>query len=169
MIAAFDVVADTLDGEKASIVRDVSESHGLPDRSELPPRIGANVVRQRATCEPTGISPIAVAAHVVSVSTLILENAFAEEIEPGADDEGMRRLAATLHALPPGSRVELIAAIDVIAPDYTSDADAVRAIPRDVTLLEALAGAAPPVEAPATLRRARAGLPPRVSVPRLIG
>jgi hypothetical protein len=170
LIVAFEAVADTLDGEEASIVRDISESHGLPDRSELSSRIAANIVRQRAVCEAAGISPIAaVAAHVVTVFTLLLERFGDEEIEPGVDDEGMRRLAATLHALPPQSLAELIAAFDVIAPDFTSDADAVRAIPRDFKLLEALAGAAPVVEAPATLRRARAGLPPRVSVPRLIG
>lgn len=170
LIAAFDAVADTLDGEEASIVRDISESHGLPDQSELPPRIETNIVRERATCEAAGIPPIAaVAAHIVTVFTLLLERFGDEEIEPGVDDEGMRRLAATLHALPPESLAELIAAFDVIAPDFTSDADAVRAIPRDFKLREALAGAAPLVEAPATLRRARAGLPPRVSVPRLIG
>lgn len=170
LIAAFDAVADTLDGEEASIVRDISESHGLQDQSELPLRIEANIVRQRAVCQAAGISPIAaVAARIVTVFTLLLERVGDEEIEPGVDDEGMRRLAATLHALPPESLAELIAAFDVIAPDFTSDADAVRAIPRDFKLREALAGAAPLVEAPATLRRARAGLPPRVSVPRLIG
>lgn len=170
LIAALEAVADTLEGEKASIVRDIPESHGLPYRLELSTRVEANIASQRAVCEAAGIPPIAaVAAHIVTDFTLLLERFGDEEIEPGVDDEGMRQVAATLHALPPTSLAELIAAFDVIAPDFTSDADAVRAIPRDFQLLEALAGATPVVEAPATLRRARAGLPPRVSVPRLIG
>ncbi|MBB3695274.1 hypothetical protein [Sphingomonas sp. BK580] len=170
LIAAFDALADRLDREEGAIVRGIAESHGLPERLELSTRVEANIAFQRATCEAAGISPIAaVAAHIVTVFTPLIERFGDEEIEPGVDDEGMRRLAATLHALPPPSLAELIAAFDVIAPDFTSDADAVRAIPRDFKLLEALAGAAPVVEAPATLRRARAGLPLRVSVPRLIG
>ncbi|MHC9419616.1 hypothetical protein ACYZX9_13585 [Sphingomonas citri] len=170
LIAAFATLADTLCVEEAAIVRGIAESHGLTDRHSVSARLTAGIAHQRATCDLAGISPIAaVAAHVVTVFTLLLERFGDEEIEPGVDDEGMRRLAATLHALPPPSLAELIAAFDVIAPDFTSDADAVRAIPRDFKLLEALAGAVPVVEAPATLRRARAGLPPRVSVPRLIG
>ena len=170
LIAAFAALADTLGAEEAAIVRDLAESHGPPDRDAVSAQRAAGIAHQRARCDLAGIAPIAaVAAHVVAVFTLLLERFGDEEIEPGVDDEGMRRLAATLHALPPASLAELIAAFDVIAPDFTSDADAVRAIPRDFKLLEALAGASPVVEAPATLRRARAGLPPRVSVPRLIG
>ncbi len=170
LITAFAAFADTLAAEEAVIVRGIAESHGLPDRDPVSARLASGIARQRATCEAAGISPIAaVAAHIVAVFTLLLERFGDREIEPGVDDEGARRLAATLHALPPESLAELIAAFDVIAPDFTSDADAVRAIPRDFKLPEALAGAAPVVEAPATLRRARAGFPPRVSVPRQIG
>ncbi|TCP33716.1 hypothetical protein [Sphingomonas sp. BK235] len=170
LIAALAALAATLGPEEAAIVRGIAESHGLPDRDTVPARLAAGIAYQRARCDLAAISPIAaVAAHIVTVFTLLLERCGDEEIEPGVDDDGLRRLTATLHALPPASLAELIAAFDVIAPDFTTDADAVRAIPRDFKLLEALAGAAPVVDAPATLRRARAGLPPRVSVPRQIG